>query len=243
MFLRKEKYMIKKVLIMLLLCVVLITSCAEKEIEKNAVIAEPCRIVEQPEEAQQEPSYVSEYAKAYFLEPLDKYSWEKEFDTEYVMLHFTSNVVGNRNNPYDMQQIRKIFEDYEISIHYIIDRDGAAFCYIPESRSAWHAGVGEFAGDEKYTNKMNKYSIGIEIVAIGSENDMAQYLTSDEYAELDGSLIGFTDAQYETLKKLVPDICQRNNIPFDREHVIGHEEYNPNKDDPGELFDWNRIFE
>ena len=32
-----------------------------------------------------------------------------------------------------------------------------------------------------------------------------------------------------------------NNIPLDRQHVIGHEEYNPKKNDPGELFDWSRI--
>ncbi len=186
---------------------------------------------------------VSPHAEKYFLKPLDKYSWEKEFDTEYIMLHFTSNVVGDRENPYDMQAIRKIFEDYEISIHYIIDRDGKAFCYIPESRSAWHAGVGEYAEDEKYTNKINKYSVGIEMVAIGSKNDMAQYLEGHEYDALDKELVGFTDAQYDTLKKLVPDICERNNIPFDREHVIGHQEYNPNKNDPGELFDWDRLFE
>ena len=90
---------------------------------------------------------------------------------------------------------------------------------------------------------MNKYSVGIEIVAIGSEKDMAQYLTSDEYAELDKSLVGFTEAQYDTLRRLAYDICERNDIPFDRQHIIGHEEYNPEKSDPGELFDWGRIFE
>ena len=90
---------------------------------------------------------------------------------------------------------------------------------------------------------MNKYSVGVEIVAIGSKNDMAQYLEAWEYNALDESLIGFTDAQYESLRNLVSDICQRNDIPFDREHVIGHEEYNKNKSDPGELFDWERLFE
>ena len=240
MFPRKEINMIKKTFMALTLCAVLLTACGKNETVNDAEVPES---VERQEIIQQEPIYVSEYAKEYFLEPLDKYSWEKEFDTEYVMLHFTSNVVADRDNPYDMNQIREIFEESEISIHYIIDRDGSAYCYIPESHSAWHAGVGEYADDEKYTNKMNKYSVGIEIVAIGSKNDMAQYLEEHEYDALDKSLIGFTDAQYDTLKMLVPDICERNNIPFDREHVIGHQEYNPNKNDPGELFDWNRIFE
>ena len=78
---------------------------------------------------------------------------------------------------------------------------------------------------------------------IGSENDMVQYMDSQKYNSLDKSLIGFTDAQYESLSALIKDICQRNDIEFTRENVIGHEEYNPEKSDPGELFDWNRVFE
>lgn len=225
----------KKILCLLFLAVVLLTSCKQEKNEMpfdNADMLPPIQ-----------PVYVSPYAEEDFLLPLENYSWEREFDTEYVVLHFTSNVLADRENPYDMANIRKIFEDYEISVHYIIDRDGQICCYIPESRSAWHAGAGTFNDDEKYTNKMNKYSIGIEIVAIGSENDMAQYLTSEEYNALDTSLIGFTDEQYAALKKLVPDICSRNGIAFDRTHVIGHEEYNENKSDPGELFNWDRLFE
>jgi len=76
---------------------------------------------------------------------------------------------------------------------------------------------------------------------MGSMSDMAPYLTKSEYKALDQSLMGFTDAQYDALKLLVADICRRNNIPLDRQHVIGHEEYNPRKNDPGELFDWSRI--
>ncbi len=228
----------KRFLTVLAVCMLIFTSCGKSGTEEAVAVWS-----EDVQQEQQEPVTVSEYAKEYFLEPADKYSWEKEYDAEYVVLHFTSNVVADKENPYDMQAIRKIFEENEVSIHYIIDRDGKAFCYIPESRSAWHSGVGEFGGDEKYTNKMNKYSVGIEIAAIGSEKDMSQYLTSDEYSMLDESLIGFTDKQYETLKKLVGDICIRNEIPFDRQHIIGHNEYNPDKSDPGELFDWNRIFE
>lgn len=90
---------------------------------------------------------------------------------------------------------------------------------------------------------MNRYSIGIEIVAVGSEKDMFPYFTKSEYAKIDKSLIGFTEAQYEALIPLVKDICQRNSIPFDREHIIGHEEYKASKTDPGELFDWERLLD
>jgi len=107
---------------------------------------------------------------------------------------------------------------------------------------AWHAGRGSFADNEKYTNQMNKYSIGIEILAIGSQNDMEQYLLPHEYNALSKDFIGFTDKQYASLSVLVKDICERNSIPFDKTHIIGHDEYNPKKNDPGELFDWDRLF-
>jgi len=41
---------------------------------------------------------------------------------------------------------------------------------------------------------------------------------------------------------LIKDICQRNKIEFSRENVIGHDEYNEAKSDPGELFEWERVF-
>ena len=47
--------------------------------------------------------------------------------------------------------------------------------------------------------------------------------------------------QSVALRLLVEDICQRNGIPMDREHVIGHSEYAPRKSDPGELFDWAQL--
>lgn len=188
------------------------------------------------------PVYVYEGAVEAFLQPLDDFSWEREHASEYVMLHFTSAVVKNRENPFDRDSIRSLFTENEVSVHYVIHRDGEIECLIPEDRVAWHAGKGEFAGDEKYTNAMNHYAIGIELVAIGSEADMADYLYSWEYRALDSDMIGFTDAQYESLSALVRDICERNEIPYDRDHVIGHEEYSSTKTDPGDLFDWERVF-
>lgn len=176
-----------------------------------------------------------------FLLPVEEYSWEREFAPEYVMIHFTSAVVEHRDDPLNMDYIRQIFVDYDISVHYIIDREGTVRCYVPEDRVAWHAGKGEWANDEKYTNKMNHYAIGIEIAAIGSQKDMEIYLAEEEYAALDDRFKGFSDAQYDALKLLVEDICARYGIPADRDHVIGHQDYSPSKNDPGELFDWSRI--
>lgn len=185
------------------------------------------------------PVEVSPLAVQDFLE-FDKSSYPRENPVEFVMIHFTSAVMLDRENPYDYDLVRGIFVDYNLGIHYIIDRDGTIYCFLPETRSAWHAGKGSF-GDEKYTDNMNRHSIGIELMGIGSQEDMSIYLHPEEYDRLDASLIGFTDAQYTALGNLVQDICQRHEIEMDRQHIIGHQEYNPAKNDPGELFDWARF--
>lgn len=224
----------------------LFCSCIEK-IKNNIEQTPPAETdIEIQLPVKEEAPEIVEYsplAKKDYLLPLEDYSWEREFVAEYVMLHFTSNVVNNRENPYDKEQVRNIFVEGGVSIHYIIDRAGEIYCYIPETRDAWHAGKGTFADNEKYTNKMNKYAIGIEIMGIGSVQDMSIYLSEAEYNALKDEHIGFADAQYKALRELVPDICRRNNIPFDREHIIGHSEYNPAKNDVGELFEWEKLFE
>ena len=193
---------------------------------------EPPRVVVYPDAVE---AYLGELGNGH------DFSWEQEYPPEYVMIHFCSAVVNHRDDPYNYDYVRQTFIDADVSIHYLIDREGTVYCFVPEDRSAWHAGKGQWLGNEKYTDKMNKYSIGIELMGIGSQQDMAGYLHDWEYKKLDDSLKGFTDAQYEALAALVKDICQRNHIPFDREHIIGHQEYSPKKKDPGELFDWSRI--
>jgi len=176
-----------------------------------------------------------------YLTPAEDFSWAREVPPEFIMLHFSSNVVADRENPYGLESVRTIFIENGLSTHYFIDRDGTVYGYVPENRVAWHAGRGSYADDDRLTDNMNHYAIGIELMAIGSREDMAKYLTAEEYDTLDPSLVGYTEAQYAALAVLLPDICARHGIPFDREHVIGHQDYRPSKTDPGELFDWARV--
>ena len=89
------------------------------------------------------------------LLPLEEYSWEREVAPEMVVIHFTSNVVADRENPHNIKAVKEIFEQSGVSINYIIDRDGKVFCFIPEERAAWHAGKGEFLNIEKYQRRCN----------------------------------------------------------------------------------------
>lgn len=160
----------------------------------------------------------------------------------HVVIHFISNVVAKPDDPYRTEDILGIFKEYGVSAHYIIARDGTISRLVDETRNAYHAGKGQLDDYPSYTNKLNRHSIGIEIMAIGTQDEMKQYLSPDKYAAIPSEMIGYTDKQYEALASLLPGIFERHNINVDRTHVIGHDEYSVGrKRDPGSLFDWKRI--
>jgi N-acetyl-anhydromuramyl-L-alanine amidase AmpD len=90
---------------------------------------------------------------------------------------------------------------------------------------------------------LNKYSIGIELMAIGTEAEMAPMMSVEHYKKIPKEHIGYTEAQYGALNLLLDDILTRNKkIKRDREHIIGHDEYAPErKTDPGSLFEWVKV--
>lgn len=161
----------------------------------------------------------------------------------HVVLHFISNAAMNPENPFIYEDIRKIFVDYDVSPHYMIDREGKIYYLLPETRAARHAGKGELPGFPDYKDDLNDYSIGIELMAIGTEDEMGSMLSEDAYKLISQEHIGYTEAQYKSLNLLLEDILTRNKrILRNREHIIGHNEYAPNrKNDPGSLFDWSKL--
>lgn len=161
----------------------------------------------------------------------------------HVVLHFISNAAVNPDDPYIYEEIRNIFIDYDVSPHYMIDRDGDIYYLLPESRKARHAGRGELLKFPDYKDGLNNHSIGIELMAIGTEAEMSSMMSSDHYKKIPQEHIGYTEAQYESLTLLLEDILARNKkIKRDRKHIIGHDEYAINrKTDPGSLFDWGKL--
>ena len=163
-----------------------------------------------------------------------------------VMLHFSSDLIVSPLNPFDPERIVAIYENAGVSAHYLIDRQGNILQLVDEKRAAYHAGRGTAPAGPPRTNQMNDFSIGIEILAVGSPRDMAIFMKPEKYEEftkLSPEAIGFTDAQYASLKVLLRDIRRRHpGITNDRTHIIGHEEYAPTRrTDPGDTFDWTRI--
>ena len=166
----------------------------------------------------------------------------REGELTHVMIHFISNVIANRNNPFIIEEVYGILNRYGLSVHYIIDREGNIYKTLPETHTAFHAGRGVIENFPHLTNRFNHYSIGIELMAIGTESEMADFLTPAQYRALNPEHIGFTDAQMTTLNKLINDIIDRHpTINPTREFIIGHSEYSPDKPDPGALFDWTRL--
>jgi hypothetical protein len=95
--------------------------------------------------------------------------------------------------------------------HYVIDKNGEITQMVAERYYAQHAGTA------------NTYSIGIEHEG-GCTNTPAC----------------FSESLYQASAALVRDICERQKIPKDRAHIIGHDDV-PGTDhgDPGGYWDWD----
>jgi AmpD protein len=102
----------------------------------------------------------------------------------------------------------------KVSAHFLIRRDGELIQFVPCNKRAWHAGVSKWLGREH----CNDFSIGIELEG------------SDDTA--------FEEAQYVTLNRLLPTLC--NAYPISG--ITGHSDIAPGrKTDPGPSFDWTRV--
>lgn len=107
-----------------------------------------------------------------------------------------------------------------VSSHYVVLEDGRILQLVAEARRAWHAGAGSWAGE----HDINSCSIGIEIAHPGHA----------------GGLPPYPEAQIAAMIALSRDIVDRWEIAPER--VLGHSDTAPaRKEDPGELFPWDRF--
>tara|TARA_R110000824_G_scaffold7271_7_gene32861 strand:+ start:601 stop:1386 length:786 start_codon:yes stop_codon:yes gene_type:complete len=138
--------------------------------------------------------------------------------------------------------------------HFLIDHVGVIYHLIPLDEVAWHTGSSKrrklkteklhgwwtrrWKNLDNPTklpswkgNSPNKVSVGIDLLAHGN-----------------GAIVkGYTDAQYESLARLVKALCADLDIPIERKYIVGHEDVDPisrgNKTrgwDPGK-FDYGRL--
>lgn len=110
----------------------------------------------------------------------------------------------------------------KVSAHYLVGETGDVVQLVPEARRAWHAGLGAWAG----AFDMNNCSIGIEIANAGHPMGLPP----------------FPEPQIESVIRLCRDIVARWAIHPTR--ILGHSDVAPGrKEDPGERFPWDRLYE
>jgi N-acetyl-anhydromuramyl-L-alanine amidase AmpD len=231
--------------IILLATLFLVTGCSNetnKAKDKPAIKTDQASVKEVDNLNLTAPMTITSLPTINYLLP-QKNSEERITPITHIVFHFTSNAAQNPENPYNPNNIRETFLDYGISAHYMIGREGEIYLLVPENRIARHAGKGDLKNFPHYKDELNKYSIGIEMLAIGTKEEMNSMLPAEIYDAIPRPYIGFTEAQYQSLQNLVNDIVNRNPaIKKDRAHIIGHDEYAPNrKTDPGSLFNWTEI--
>lgn len=108
-----------------------------------------------------------------------------------------------------------------VSCHYLIDEAGRITQMVDEDMRAWHAGRSLWLGE----TDTNSRSIGIEIQNAGHWIDYTD----------------FPDVQMDAVAALCRDILARHAIA--PSNVLAHSDVAPGrKIDPGEKFDWQRLY-
>ena len=139
---------------------------------------------------------------------------ERQLPVSMVVLHYT----GMRDASEALE--RMCDPAAKVSAHYMIDEDGTVTRLVDEEKRAWHAGKSYWRG----ITDVNSASVGIELVNPGHEWGYRP----------------FTDAQMDTLLPLLHTIVKRYKMPF--ANIVGHSDVAPSrKQDPGELFEWERL--
>ncbi|WCR57565.1 N-acetylmuramoyl-L-alanine amidase [Wolbachia endosymbiont of Ctenocephalides felis wCfeJ] len=164
-----------------------------------------------------------------FLDPAPNSHYDDRGDKKVLMV-----VVHHTESP-TLKSTKCALNSSGISVQLIVDRDGSVTLMVPLEKRAWHAGISyakvQIDDMVKELQKLNDYSIGIEIVNTGLEP--------------------FSEEQMRSVKDLILYLMERFKIRKDM--IFGHAEigtivYNPaivgyvmRKPDPHKLFDWELL--
>jgi N-acetyl-anhydromuramyl-L-alanine amidase AmpD len=120
-----------------------------------------------------------------------------------IVVHSAYSLEGD---PYDPKNLYAVFKKYNVSPHYMIDRNGTIYKMADENDLAHHAGKSHMKDGR---DGVNAFSIGVELI-----NSTTDYPTR---------------AQYLSLAKLIIDVKTRYNIKY----IVGHSDIAPErKSDP-----------
>ncbi len=102
-----------------------------------------------------------------------------------------------------------------VSAHFIIDRSGEVWQTVAVEKMAWHAGQSKMPFEHDHRERVNDFSIGVELLA--SETS------------------GITQEQYSSLLALVAYL--KSDYPLQK--IVGHNHIAPGRKTDPWLFDWD----
>lgn len=137
---------------------------------------------------------------------------ERTTPIEMIVLHCSA---------YPLEQCAGIWNQYEVSPHYVVEENGTMTKMVNEQDKAYHCGVGFWRGRD---GNLNTYSVGIEILNMSLGQDAESY----------------REEQIEKLIPFIKKLMKKYNI--DPRNVVGHSDVAPKrKADPGLAFPWKRL--
>jgi len=129
-----------------------------------------------------------------------------------IIIHSSYDAIGK--DPFSISGIIKEYEEYGVSAHYLIGRDGVIYRLVADKDIAYHAGAGKVPDGR---TGINAFSLGIEMVNTKTDD--------------------FTNKQYEALNGLISKLKKEYKIKY----VLGHNQIAPNRKDDPWNFDWNKL--
>ena len=126
----------------------------------------------------------------------------------------------------------------------VIDRNGGITLLLPSTKTAYHAGVGEWG---EYKDNINSSFLGFELAnasnAIKGDYDHYGYPIGKKEIINNQEFQTYPDKQIRTAAYFAAYYMNMHNIPINM--LIGHSDYAPSrkKYDPGPHFPWEKLKE
>ena len=133
---------------------------------------------------------------------------------KFIIFHYT----GMKKESEAINKLTNI--QSQVSCHYLIKNNGKIITMVPNSYTAWHAGISSW----KNFKSLNKNSIGIEITNPGH---------NFKYRN-------FSKQQIQSILRLSKFLIKKFKI--EKKNILGHSDVAPcRKKDPGEKFPWQYL--
>jgi N-acetyl-anhydromuramyl-L-alanine amidase AmpD len=143
------------------------------------------------------------------------YMTSRKATIDTIVIHSSYNKLDV--DTYSVTKLIRIYEDYNVSPHYLIDRVGIVYQLLPDEYTAYHAGVSRMPDGR---TSVNRFSLGVEIMNNGKD--------------------AYTKEQYQSLRELVALLKIRHAAI---RYTVGHGQIAPHRRSDPWNFNWKCLEE